>query len=161
MGIYMKYGNITGDATQKGFEGWLNIDSFGWGLHRQFAKDQVGRAFNREAAQANVKAITVTKDVDNASGALLEAASTASKGETCEIVFLRTGNPGEVYLQFTLTDTLLQNLGLATGGSERPVETMELDFTKVEITVKVLNEENIAEPDNMHIFYNIATGEGG
>src|SRR4051812_13950549 len=120
MGIYMKYGNIKGDATQREFEGWLNIDSFEWGLHRQFAKDQVGRAFNREAAQAHVKEITVTKEVDHASGELLEAATTASNGETCQIVFLRTGNPGEVYLHFTLTDALLQNLGIATGSSERP-----------------------------------------
>jgi len=160
MGLYMKYGNIEGDATQKGFEGWLNIDSFDWGLHRKLADDQVGRAFNREAAQAQVRDVTVTKEVDHATGALLEAATTASKGETCEIAFLRTGNPGEVYLQFTLTDAVVHTLGMATGTEERPTETLKLDFTKVEITVKVLDESNLTE-DSMRIFLDVATGEGG
>jgi len=160
MGMYMKYGNIQGDATQQGFEGWININSFHWELERNFAKDQVGRAFNREAAQAHVKEIVVTKELDHSSGELLKAASTGFKGEKCEIVFLRTGNPGEKYLKFILTDTLLQELKLSGGEPERPVETITLDFTELEIEVKTLDEANIAE-DTMRITYNIATGEGG
>jgi len=156
----MKYGTIEGDATQQGFDGWINIHRFDWGLERQFAKDQVGRAFNREAAQAHVREIVVTKEVDNSSGALLEAASTGFKGEKCEIVFLRTGNPGETYLKFTLTDTLLQELALSGGHPERPMEKLTLDFTELEIEVKVLDEANITE-DTMRINYNIATGAGG
>ena len=60
MGIYMRFDNgnpIKGDSTQQGFEGkdgWMNLTSFEWGLDRAFAKDQVGRASNREAAQAHV-----------------------------------------------------------------------------------------------------------
>ena len=161
MAIYMKYGTIQGDATQKGLEGWINIKSFAWGLERKFAKDQVGRAFNREAAQANVKEIVVTKDLDHSSGDILKTTSTASKGEKCEIVFLRTGNPGEPYLKFTLTDTLFKHLSLSPGQTpERPEERLILDFTKLEIEVKVLDEANV-NADTMRINYNIATGEGG
>jgi type VI secretion system secreted protein Hcp len=160
MAIYMKLGQIKGDATQQGFAGWMNIESFGWGLERTFAKDQVGRAFNREAAQAHVKEIHVTKDVDHASGELLKLASTGYKGEHCEIVFLRTGNPGEPYLKFTLKDTLLKELTVISSNSERPQERLGLDFTELEIEVKVIDEANVAE-DTMRINYNIATGQGG
>lgn len=160
MGIYMRYGNIQGDATQQGFEGWINITSFQWSLERKFAKDQVGRAFNREAAQAHVREVIVSKEVDNSSGEILKNVSTAYKGEKCEIVFLRTGNPGDTYLKFTLTDTLMQNLALNSGAPERPVETLVLDFTELEIEVKILDEANVSE-DTMHITYNVATGVGG
>ena len=160
MAIYMKLGNIKGDATQQGFEGWMNIESFEWGLERKFAPDQVGRAYNREAAQAHVKEITVSKEVDASSGALLEFASTGYKGEKCEIVFLRTGNPGEAYLKFTLENTLMQDLTVSSGSPERPVERLKLDFTELEIEVKVLDEANVSE-DTMRISYNIATGQGG
>jgi type VI secretion system secreted protein Hcp len=162
MGIFMRYGNIKGDSTQRGFEGkdgWMNLHDFGWSMQRNFAPDQVGRALNREAAQAQANEITISKDVDHASGEILQAATTDHKGQICEIVFLRTGNPGDAYLKFTLTDTLLKELTLNSGTPERPTEHLTLSFTKVEIECKTLDEANLLE-DTMHIEYNIATGEG-
>jgi type VI secretion system secreted protein Hcp len=160
MGIYMKYGNIQGDATQQGFDGYININSFDWKLHRHFAEDQVGRSFNREASQAHIDRCTVTKEVDHSSGELLQAAATGFKGQPCEIVFLRTGNPGERYLTFKLTDTLISSLSVSGEGEERPSETIVLDFTELEIVCKTLDESNVSE-DEMHITYNAATGIGG
>jgi len=159
MGIYMKYGSIQGDATQQGFEGWINCTHFEWGLTRTFAQDQVGRSFNREASQAQVGRASVSKEVDHASGEVLKTATTAFKGEKCEIVFVRTGNPGEPYLKFTLTDTLISKVGVE-GSSERPNETLELDFTELEIECKTLDESNTSE-ETMRITYSAATGQGG
>lgn len=162
MGIFMRFGNIKGDSTQRGFEGkdgWMNLHDFKWSMERKFAKDQVGRALNRESAQAQAKEITVSKDVDHASGELLQAATTDYRGQTCEIVFLRTGNPGEPYLKFTLSETLLKALTLSPGATERPSERMTLAFTKVEIECKTLDEANLLD-QTMRIEYNVATGEG-
>jgi len=165
MGIYMRFDNgnpIKGDSTQQDFEGkdgWMNLTSFKWGLDRTFAKDQVGRAFNREAAQATVHPVVVTKDIDASSGALLEAATIDFKGKECEIAFLRTGNPGEKYLHFTLKNTLIKNLKVTGQGDQRPKEDLVLDFTHVDIEVKTLDESNI-DGATMHITYDIATGEG-
>jgi type VI secretion system secreted protein Hcp len=165
MGIYLRFdkgSHIKGDATQqnfKGEDGWMNLTEFAWGLKRQFAKDQVGRAFNREGAQAHVTEVTVSKDVDASSGALLEAATIDFKGKECEIAFLRTGNPGETYLYFTLKNTLIKNLTVSGTGDLKPKETLVLDFTYVDIQVKTLEETNI-DGATMHITYDIATGEG-
>jgi type VI secretion system secreted protein Hcp len=160
MGIYMKYGSIEGDATQQGFEGWVNCHHFEWGLHRDFAEDQVGRSFNREAAQAQMRRCILLKEVDHSSGEFLKTATTAFKGEKCEIVFVRTGNPGEAYLKFTLTDTLISKLNVQSGQPERPIEQLELDFTELEIECKTLDETNVSE-ETMRISYNAATGQGG
>jgi type VI secretion system secreted protein Hcp len=166
MGMYMRFDNgsdIKGDSTQQGFEGkdgWMNLNFFKWGLDRKFAKDQVGRAFNREAAQAHVREVVVRKEVDASSGALLEAATIDFKGKECEIAFLRTGNPGEKYLLFKLKNTLIKNLNVTSeGDNQRPREEIVLDFTHVDIEVKVLNEANMPG-NNMHITYDIATGMG-
>ena len=166
MGIYMRFDNgnpIKGDSTQQDFEGkdgWMNLTSFKWGLDRTFAKDQVGRALNREGAQAHVTEVTVSKDVDASSGALLEAATIDFKGKECEIAFLRTGNPGERYMLLKLKNTLIQKLNVSSQGeNQRPQEELVLDFTYVDIEVKVLNEANRQE-DKMHITYDIATGVG-
>jgi type VI secretion system Hcp family effector len=167
MGIYMRFDNgnpIKGDSTQQEFEGkdgWMNLTSFKWGLDRAFAKDQVGRAFNREAAQATVHPVIVTKDIDASSGALLEAATIDFKGKECEIAFLRTGNPGEKYMLLKLKNTLIKRLAVSSeGDNQRPKEELVLDFTYVDIEVKVLNEANQTDPANMHITYDIATGVG-
>jgi len=160
MGIYMKFGNIQGDATQKGFEGWINIHHFDWSLTRQFAPNQVGRAFNREAAQAQMHHCTVRKEADASSGMLLQTATTEFKGQPCEIAFVRTGNPGDWYLKFKLTDALIANLDVSTQGpSERPTETIALNFTEVEIHTKTLNETNTGE-DPLMVTYDSATGIG-
>lgn len=160
MAIYMKFGSIQGDATQQGYEGYINVSSFKWHLERHFAEDQVGRSFNREASQAQMGRCTIRKDVDHASGEILKAAATAFKGEPVEIVFLRTGNPGEAYLTFKLTDALVSKLGVSGEGPDRPAEEIEIDFTELEIICKTLDESNVAE-DTMHITYNAATGIGG
>ena len=166
MGIYMRFDNgnpIKGDSTQQGFkgeDGWMNLTDFHWGLKRAFAKDQVGRALNREAAQAHVTEVTVSKDVDASSGALLEAATIDFKGKECEIAFLRTGNPGERYMLLKLKNTLIKKLAVSSeGDNQRPKEDLVLDFTHVDIEVKTLDEANI-DGATMHITYDIATGEG-
>jgi type VI secretion system secreted protein Hcp len=160
MGIYMKYGEIQGDATQQGFEGWVNLSHFHWDLTRVFATDQVGRSLNREASQAQMGACQVKKEADSSSGQILETATTEFKGKPCEIAFVRTGNPGETYLSFKLTDALIKQLDVGMEGPERPTETILIDFTEVEIKTKTLNESNNGE-DPMTITYDQATGVGG
>src|SRR4051812_19348082 len=108
MGIYMKFGNIRGDATQDGFEHWINIKGFEWddAVHRDI-KTQTGKARNREAAQPHVSNITVVKEVDHASGPLYKSLCATPKAQECKIAFVRTGEGGDTYLEYTLTDTLL------------------------------------------------------
>jgi type VI secretion system secreted protein Hcp len=160
MAIYMKFGDIEGDATQSGYEGYINLTSFDWGLERHFAADQVGRAANREAAQAQIRRCHVSKDVDHSSGQILEAVATHFKSEKCTIVFVRTGNPGKAYLTLTLTDALIANLAVNSGQPERPSETLEIDFTELEISCFTIAEDNIQE-EHMVVTYSAATGIGG
>src|ERR1700691_4428851 len=103
---------------------------------------------------------TERKNVDSSSGSILQTATTEFKGQKCEIAFVRTGNPGETYLHFTLTDALIAQLDVATQGGERPIETIKIDFTELEIQTKTLNEANNGE-DPMTITYDAATGVGG
>jgi hypothetical protein len=59
-----------------------------------------------------------------------------------------------------LQNTLIQKLNVSSQGeNQRPQEELVLDFTYVDIEVKVLNEANRQE-DKMNITYDIATGVG-
>jgi type VI secretion system secreted protein Hcp len=163
MGIYMKYGNIQGDATQDGFQHWINVKSFSWDAVSRDIKTQTGRGRNREQAQPHIKRITVKKEVDHASGPLYKALCTVPKAEECKIAFVRTDEGGDKYLEYTLTDTLLQDLhisGTAGGQKDRAEETWILDFTAIEIEVKQLDEANVSGAP-FHFKYDLATGKGG
>jgi type VI secretion system secreted protein Hcp len=162
MGMYMKFGTINGDATQEGFEKWINITGFQWGpaVHRDI-KTETGKGRNREQAQPHVSNITVTKEVDHASGPLYKSLVTVPEAKECKIAFVRTGPGGDndKYLEYTLTDTLLAGLEI-TGSGERAHETWHLDFTELEIEVKQLSEANEALGP-YRFSYNLARGTKG
>jgi type VI secretion system secreted protein Hcp len=158
MGIYMKYGDIKGDATQEGFEHWINITSFHWDAVSRDIKTSTGKGRNREQSQPHVRRITVGKEVDHASGPLYKSLVTVPQAQECRIAFVRTDQGGETYLEYTLTDTLLQQLRLH-GEVDRAAEEWTLDFTKIKISVKQLSEANVASGP-FHFEYNLATGKG-
>jgi len=161
MGIYMKYGNIQGDATQEGFQHWINITKFQWGpaVERNI-KTETGKGRNREPAQPHVANMIVEKEVDNSSGPLLRELCIVPKAQPCKIAFVRTAEGGETYLEYTLTDTLLAGVELK-GSGDRTEETWHLDFTEVAIEVKRLDENNQSTGAPFRFKYNLATGKGG
>lgn len=164
MGIYMKYGDIKGDATQDGFEHWINVTGFAWdpAVTRDI-RTHTGHGRNREGRQPKISRITITKEVDHASGPLYKALVTVPKAEECKIAFVRTDEGGDKYLEYTLTDTLLQDFHIqvrAGGPQDRAVETWVLDFTEIAVEVKQLDEANVAQAP-FHFKYNLATGKGG
>lgn len=158
MGIYMQYGQIKGDATQEGFEHWINITTFSWDAVERKITTLTGRARNREQAQPRVKRITVKKEVDHASGPLYKALCAVPKAEECKIAFVRTDEGGEKYLEYVLTDALLQHLKIS-GGDNRAEEDWTIDFTEIAIEVKQLSTANVSG-NAFHFKYNLATGKG-
>jgi type VI secretion system secreted protein Hcp len=162
MGMYMKYGEIRGDATQEGFAHWINIISFNWSnaVHRDITTE-TGKGRNREQAQPHVEQMTVSKEVDHASGPLYKTLCTVPKAHECKIAFVRTGPGGDddKYLEYTLTDTMLAGVKI-NGSGERAHEEWTLNFTQVAIEVKQLTEANVASAP-FHFKYDLATGKGG
>jgi type VI secretion system secreted protein Hcp len=164
----MKYGDIAGDATQEGFEHWINIKSFSWGggqpsVERKIRTD-TGRSRNREHAQPHIKDIVITKEADHATGLLLKALCTVPQAKECKIAFVRTGEGGDKYLEYSLTDALLAGVSLknfsSPHGPDRPTEDWTINFTEIEVEVKQLDEANVSQPP-FHFKYNLATGKGG
>jgi type VI secretion system secreted protein Hcp len=162
MSLYMKFGEIEGNATQEGFKGWINIASFQWSpaVDRKI-KTETGKARNREEAQPHVSNIQVVKEVDYASGPLYKSLVAVPEAKEVKIAFVRTGPGGDndKYLEYTLTDTLLAALEIA-GSGDRAQETWHLDFTEIEIEVKQLSEANEAKGP-YHFKYNLAKGKQG
>lgn len=128
--IFMQYGAIQGDVTASGYEHWIELSSFQWGVSR--AISSIASGADRESAVPSVGEIKVTKSLDSSSPFLLKEALNG-QGQTAVIDFLKTGTSGQlqVYLQITLTNTLVSGFSTSSGG-DRPTESLSFNFTKVE-----------------------------
>lgn len=131
MAIYMKYGDIKGDVTHDKHKEWLQVDSFQFGVGRAIMT-RVGSAANREASQASVSEVTVTKMMDASGPKFFLEACVGARGKDVKLDFVTTGDPGETYLTLTLSDALVSGYSLSSGG-DRPAESISINFTKVEV----------------------------
>jgi type VI secretion system secreted protein Hcp len=171
MAIYLKYGNIKGDATESGFEQWINVVAFKWGpaVKRDIRTD-TGRAHNREHAQPHMTNITIDKEFDHSTGCLLKELVTVPQAKTAEIAFVRTnpdGGDAATYLHYTLDDALLAKVDITDSeasvlggghGADRPKESWVINFTAVQVEVKQLDLANVSGAA-YKFKYHLATGK--
>jgi len=132
--IFMSYDGIPGDVTSKGHENWIQLGTFEWGLGRGIANPGSSGA-DREADTPTVSEIIVTKETDSATPPLIRASlglPPSGEGKTVLIDFVKTDTAEpEPYIQITLTDTLVSNWSVSSGG-DRPTERLALNFTAIE-----------------------------
>jgi type VI secretion system secreted protein Hcp len=133
MAIYMKFGSATGDVTEAAHSGQIELLDVRWSMSRTI-RSAVGVGKNRESTSAYVSEITVTKYIDSASSSIAQSAF-VGEGESCTIDFTRVNKGQEaVFRKITLTDAIISGLVNHGSGSERPVETLTLNFTQIAIT---------------------------
>jgi len=143
MPIYLEYdgGAVKGDVTEEKHAGWIELNSFQWGVGRGISSP-TGGAADRESSAPSVSEIVVTKATDMATIKLVNEAL-QGEGKDVKIDFCKTDKGNlEAYLQYTLTNTMISGYSLSSGG-DRPQESLSLNFTKVEcknIGMKAAND---------------------
>jgi type VI secretion system secreted protein Hcp len=135
MPIFMHYPEIPGDVTTKGHEKWIELSTCILGNIRTFTNPSKSGYGDREADTPIVTELGIAKLLDDASIGLWCASlgfGPAGEGQTVQIDFCKTDtSQPEPYLQLTLENTLISSYGLS-GAGDRPTETLNLNFTKVE-----------------------------
>jgi type VI secretion system Hcp family effector len=163
---YMKFGTITGDATQKvggrilikdpAFleeQGWISISEFKWVIDRKITTRSGAHGSTRDSKQPAVETFTVNKEADKATSQLLTSICFNNNAETCTIVFVKTGSPGEVYMQYRFSNVFITNINnayVATHEGEHHTETLTINFTKVEMAHLSSDTTNVlskSDPD--------------
>ena len=130
MSIFMQYDTIKGDVTAEGHEGWIESNSFQWGLGRGISSP-TGAAADRESAAPSVSEITVTEGRRDFLPRLLNEAL-QGEGKTVKIDFCKTDKGKlEVFTTYTLTNCMISGYSMSSGG-DRPTESPSLNFTKFE-----------------------------
>jgi type VI secretion system secreted protein Hcp len=134
MGIYMKYDDFKGSVTTDGFKGWIELQSFQWGVGRGIHSAARG-ATTREHSEPNVTEVTVTKLTDVSSPKLFLESVAGVLDHKVTIKFTTTTKGKvETYLTFELEDTGVSGFSLSSVG-EAPMESLTLNFTKISETM--------------------------
>lgn len=154
MPIYMQLDGIPGDATHETHRNWMDLETLHWNVSRNM-NTQAGSTANREASEPTVSEVVLTKVTDSSSTRLFAEACTGRTGKLVTIHLVTTGNPGDTYVEYKLTNTLVSNYSVDTSG-DRPVETIRLNFTRMEIKY-IPHDENHAPQSPMIASYDLTT----
>lgn len=142
MAIYVKYTSpaIEGGVTTAGYEKQFEVHSFQFGIGRGVGSP-TGGSTNREATTPSVSEITMTKELDEASGNLIKEAYSGAGKATAIISFVRTDAGGGVtYLEYTLSNVMLSGYSVSSSG-DKPSESISLNFTKIETKITPQNAD--------------------
>lgn len=158
MAIYLKYDGIDGEATHDKHKQWIDVSSMQFGIGRGIATPS-GAVANREASEPSVSEITISKQMDAASPKLFTESATGAVGKKVQIHLVSTGSPGNTYVEYTLTNALISGYSVSTGG-DRPVESISINFTKIEYKLTPYDAKNTAGTP-VTVSYDLATTKSG
>jgi len=123
MAIYMNWDGVTGDVTTQGFEKWIELQSFQWGVGRGIGSAMSGQA-SRESSIPSVSEIVVTKRMDSSSPGLWTDSVAGQLNTTVKIAFTTTSQGATTqFLNYELTNTGLSGYSLSSGG-DMPTESL-------------------------------------
>jgi type VI secretion system secreted protein Hcp len=161
--IFVEIEGIRGDSSYTGHEGWIQARSISWSIDRAM-NTAPGRVQNRENSEVKLQEITLTKYIDSATPRLFLEACTGRRGLNTRIHFVSTAGAGQVDMEYTLTNTLVNHYStsqiLLEDNKTDLFETIKLNFTKIEVTFTARDEGGKAKsPVRSH--YDLATARGG
>jgi type VI secretion system secreted protein Hcp len=146
MSAYIKFEVVKkGESLAKGHEGssgWIEINSVQFGANRNISTP-VGASSKREASAPKISEIMITKTLDSTSTALFQESVIGKSGKV-DIHLTETGSDKlQTYLELTLTNVLISGYSVSSGG-DRPVESLTLNFTKIEYKYTPYDDKHVA-----------------
>jgi type VI secretion system secreted protein Hcp len=140
MPIYVQYGSIKGDVTAEGHVGWIEVNSFQFGVGRGISAP-VGGSSDREASAPSLSEVVLSKPTDMATVDLFTEAL-QGEGQDVTIDFCKT-DKGQlnVYLSYTLNNVMISGHSHSSGG-DRPQESISLNYTKIQMRDVSLGAKN-------------------
>ncbi len=147
MAIFMLYEGITGEHAAGATSGLIKLDSVTWGLMRGMSS--VAPAL-RSRSEPAISEVTCTKVTDGSSIALLGEALTGRFDGTVTIDFMRQGtNQVLTYLSYKLFDAGITAFHQSGPGEGTPMESFSLNFTSIEVTYTVFQDDFTGVPSSV------------
>lgn len=135
MAIYLKFGNLKGNATAEGYTGQIVLDTVDFGVSRKVSME-TGNLTNRESSKPNWSQVSVSKKADNSIAALLREAAVGAAGQEATITFVRTGDKVQDFMAYKLSNCIVSDYRISAAGDEEPREYFSLSYSAIEVSYK-------------------------
>ena len=133
MAAFMQMKGIEGEATDKGHDKWILIESMSSAIHRSVTDG--ARDMERVRGRTTTADVVVVRQLDKSSTKLMEACANGTFYSEVEIHFCTTvQDKQEPYLKYKLHDVIVTSYGFHGNADSqpRPSEEVTLGYTKVE-----------------------------
>ena len=129
--IYMKFDGIPGEVTTSPHESWIELQSMAFGLGRAITNDISTEP--REVLLPTFGDVVVTKSVDASTPELqVQCAGGEMTNVVIELTEVSTNAP--IYYTIHLEDVLVSSYQTQSQASNRPMESVSLNFAKIQWT---------------------------
>ena len=156
---FMKLGDIKGEATDKGHEGWIVLDSFECGIDntQRHAPGEKGGTADINIGVGELQECTISKSMDSASAQLAQFAINGNSPGTAEIDFVEVaGSAGEpvTYLKYKLDRVFIKSWSTSGDADDRPTEEVSFYYNKIAFAYTPEGEPR-PEPTNVMSWDNV------
>ena len=158
MSIFVKYGDIQGQAEDSGHKNWMKVESMEWGINRSVASDTAIRG-GREVGSVTSSDIKIVRRADRATPKLVMEA-TLGDGTDVEIHVTQRGKGAgeETYLKYTLQNAIISGYFTAADQDQKPVEHIVISFTQFTVEFTPYDENGNPEAPEL-IGFDLATND--
>ena len=134
---FMKLGDIKGESTQKGHEGWIVIDSLQCGIDNTQKKNsgEKGGTADINIGVGELQECTISKSMDSASAQLAQFAINGNSPGQAEIEFVEVGGSDgrseTTYLKYKLDRVFIKSWSTSGDADDRPTEEVAFYYNKI------------------------------
>lgn len=152
--MFLKLGDIKGEALTKGQEGEIQLLSWDWGMHQS---GTLHSGTGAGAGKVDISDISISKKVCKASPVIMMACMTGQSFKEATLTVRKAGGKEPLkYVVMKLSPVLVtsQSFG-GSDGSEEIIENLTLNFAKVEFIYQQQNAEGGKEGGEIKAGYDI------
>jgi type VI secretion system secreted protein Hcp len=131
---FLSLPSVQGEVTVKGFEGWIEVDSFSWGASNPTS---IGSGTSGAGAgKVTFNPFHITKKIDKASPKLFLACCSGSHYATASMYMRKAGGTAVTYWKLDFKTVFCKDLELEVGGDDGdvPIENITFVYGAVQIT---------------------------
>ena len=141
---FLKLGDIEGESQVKGFEDYIQVLAWSWGMS-QSGTTHMGKGAG--GGKANVQDLSITHYVDAATPRLMTACCSGEHfKDGGELVLRKAGKEALIYLTYKFSPVIITSVSVGgSEGEEQLTENFTINFGKFEVSYQPQSATGAAE----------------
>ena len=154
--VFLKLGDIKGESKDSKHAGEIDVLSWSWGVSQTGTMAHGGGG---GAGKANFSDLNIMHALDKASPVLMSKCATGEHIKEATLVSRKAGKGQQEYLIIKMNDILITSVQ-PSGSSEHPMESVSMNFAKVNMEYKPQKEDGTLDA-GLHFKYDIKANKEG